>query len=411
MADQSKAPFLPYGRQVIENDDIEAVTQILRGDWLTTGPTVEAFELALAEKVGAKFTVCCSSGTAALHLAMLAMEVGAGDTVIVPSLTFAATANAARFVGADVVFADVDPETGLMTGKTLQAAIDESRDAKPRAVLPVHLNGQCAEPEAISEIAGRNGIEIVEDACHALGTSYLTSDGVECRVGQCQHGDATVFSFHPVKTIAMAEGGAISTNDEKFAARLKRFRSHGLSRDAASFVNSELAFDFEGKPNPWYYEIADLGFNYRLGDINCALGLSQLKKIDRFIARRREITQRYDDGLERLRPTVMPIRREPNMMPAWHLYPVLIDFEHLPIDRADLMNELARRGVGSQVHYIPLHMQAHFQTDKSKRRNAGGLPGAEAYYQKVLSLPLFPSLTNADVDRVIESLGAIIGDR
>lgn len=399
--------MLPYGRQVIEDDDIAAVVDVLQSDWLTTGPSVAAFEEALAERVGAEFAVCCANGTAALHLAAAAIGLGPGDVAVVPSLTFAATANAARFVGAEVVFADVDAETGLLTGETLCEALDRALGRNLKAVFPVHLNGQCADPDGIADVARDGGLRIVEDACHALGSVYPAGDGSACRVGECRHADVAVFSFHPVKTIAAGEGGAITTNDRALYDRLRHIRSHCLTKDPTRFENEHLAFGQDGAPNPWYYEITDLGFNYRLSDLNCALALSQLRKIDRFIERRQSLVARYDRNLSDLAPTVRPVRREPGMAPAWHLYPVLIDFDRLTVDRGELMRRLLDRGVGTQVHYIPLHLQPYYRREVGTPRR---LEGAEAYYRKVLSLPLFPALEDADNDLVVQVLHEVIDE-
>lgn len=397
--------YLPYGRQVIEDDDIEAVVDVLRSDWLTTGPNVEAFETALARQVDAEFAVSCSSGTAALHLAALAVGLGPGDVVVVPSMTFAATANAALYVGADVIFADVDPDTGLMTGDNLQEALDRFRDRNVRAVFPVHLSGQCADPEAISKIATEAGLGLIEDACHALGSSYRVSDGTIALAGECRHCDMAAFSFHPVKTIAVGEGGAVTTNDPALNAQMRRLRSHGLTTAAIDFTNRELAFAGDGRANPWYYEIAELGFNFRLNDISCALGLSQLRKIDRFIERRRDLVRQYCEGLGDLAPLLKPIEQKAGNSTAWHIFPVLIDFDGLGCERAEFMERLKDHGIGSQVHYIPLHLQPFYQ---DRLGDQSRLVGAEAYYEKVLSLPLFPSLSDEDVAYVVQILHAIV---
>jgi UDP-4-amino-4,6-dideoxy-N-acetyl-beta-L-altrosamine transaminase len=402
---RNKRTHLPYGRQVIEDDDVEAVVKVLRGDWLTTGPNVDAFEAALAARVGAKYAVSCSSGTAALHMVAMAMGLGPNDVAVVPSLTFAATANAAFYVGADVIFADVDPDTGLMTGESLQEALERGRGRNIRAVFPVHLNGQCADPEEISRIANKAGLQVIEDACHALGSSYQVSDGAVALAGECRHCDAAVFSFHPVKTIAVGEGGAVTTNDEALNARMRRLRSHGLTRAAADFTNHDLAFASDGTANPWYYEVAELGYNFRLSDISCAMGLSQLRKVDRFIARRQDLVRQYREGLRNLAPLVRPVEQKADNSAAWHIFPVLIDFDRLGCERGQLMEKLRDRGIGTQVHYIPLHLQPFYQNrvgDQSR------LAGAEAYYQKVLSLPLFPSLSDDDVTYVVENLHDIV---
>ena len=297
--------FLPYGRQVIDDDDIAAVVAVLKGDFLTTGPTVEKFEAAFAERVGARFAVACSSGTAALHLATLAAGLGEGDSAIVPTVTFLATANAVRFVGADVVFADVDKATGLLRPEDLEMAIAAS-SGNAKAVLPVHLGGQSADMAAIAKIAKRHGMIVIEDACHALGTTL--DDGV---VGDCQHSAMAAFSFHPVKTIAMGEGGAVTTNDPVLYEKLTRLRNHGMTRDPQRFSNDDLAFGDDGSPNPWYYEMPEVGFNYRASDIHCALGLSQLRKLDAFVSARRSLADTYDRLLAPFAPYDRPSNGRP----------------------------------------------------------------------------------------------------
>ncbi len=390
--------FLPYGRQQIGDDDVAAVTQVLRGDILTTGPKVAAFEAALAGATGASHAVVCSSGTAALHLAAMALNLGPGDKVVVPALTFLATANVARLTGAEVVFADVDAETGLMGVQELSAALSRDGSGQVKAVFPVHYAGQCAAPEELA--AAADGLPVVADSCHALGMAY-GSDG---RVGDCRHAVMETFSFHPVKTVAAGEGGAVTTNDGDLAERLRRLRSHGMTHDADSFVRDELARDGNGDANPWYYEMAELGLNYRLSDIHCALGLSQLAKLDAFCAARRNLAARYDEKLASLAPLVRPLGRVVDCDPAWHLYVTRIDFAALGIERAAVMARLMESGIGTQVHYLPLHMQPYYRD----RYGEMSLPGAEAFYEQALSLPLFPDMKEAEVDYVAETLGHII---
>lgn len=391
-------PFLPYGRHLIEDDDIASVASVMKGDFLTTGPATLAFEQTLAEKTGADNAVVCSSGTAALHLAALALELGPGDAVVVPSITFLATANAARYVGADVVFADVDPDTGLMRPDDFQAAIERAPSAV-KAVFPVHLAGQSPDMPGLAEIARNNNIAVVEDACHALGSSYQAGNS-QSTVGSCLHSDIAAFSFHPVKTIAMGEGGALTTNNEKLARRLKRFSSHGMIREPESFVDNDMAFDDQDAANPWYYEMQEMGFNYRASDIHCALGLSQLKKFDRFAGRRKYLAKLYDKTISPLSPLVRPLGRMPGCDPVWHLYVVLIDFAKASVSRADLMRLMRDKGIGTQVHYIPVHRQPYYQKLYGDVR----LPGAERYYERCLSLPLFPGMDDGDVDRVVSVL-------
>ncbi len=381
-------PFLPYGRQTIEEDDIAAVAQALRGDFLTTGPTVEAFETAFAAKVGADHAVACSNGTASLHLAMLALGVGPGDTCIVPSITFLATANCAAYVGADVVFADVDPDSGLMTPQTLAEALGRAT-GPVKAVLPVHLRGDVCDLPALARLAAEAGAVLVEDAPHALGSTMDFGGGAE-RVGDCRHGVMASFSFHPVKTIATGEGGMLTTNDGALAAKLRSLRSHGMTRPPGA--------------DPWVYEMAQPGFNYRLPDINCALGLSQLGKLDRFTSRRRRLTALYDGRLAETNAVTLAAS------PAWsdpalHLLTVLIDFESLGVTRAEVMARLSAAGIGSQVHYIPVHTQPYWRA----RNGVLDLPGARAWYDRCLSLPLYPAMDDSDVERVAAALEAALG--
>lgn len=394
--------FLPYGRQDVNETDIAAVSEVLRSDYLTTGPEVVRFEEALAANLGVNHVVVCSSGTAALHLSALALGLGSGDTVVVPSLTFAATANAFRLVGAEVIFADVAPRTGLLTPDTLASAIDGRSDIA--AVAPVHLAGQPCDMFAISQIAGAAGASVVEDASHALGTRYRHG-GEWVGVGSCQHGDATTFSFHPVKTVAMGEGGAVVTNDDSFADRLRLYRSHGIRR--RDFEFNEEAVDDRGAANPWYYEVGNVGLNYRANDIGCALARSQLGRLDQFVAKRRDLVEAYRVRLRDHADWIVPIDAVPDAAPGWHLFPVLIEFEKIGMSRAELMTRLRDQGVGTQVHYIPLHRQPYF-VHRYGRQN---LPGADSYYEHTLSLPLFSSLKDDDLDYVVEVLVSIVSEK
>lgn len=404
----SAAP-LPYGRQWIDDDDIAAVAAALRSDWLTTGPIVTGFEEAFADRVGAEHAVVCSSGTAALHLAALALGLGAGDAVIVPSMTFAATANAIRYVDAEVVFADVDPDTGLMGPADVLAALDraEKLGLRVRAVFPVHLNGQVADLNAIAGIAERHRIHVVDDACHAIGSLYRSSEGRVLAVGAGRHSAMTVFSFHPVKNMTTGEGGMLTTNDGALARKLRRLRNHGIVREPVRFENRDLAYDDNRRPHPWYYELPELGFNYRASDIHCALGLSQLRKLDSMLLRRRELIARYEDALQPLAPAIRPVRRVADCVPAWHLCVVLIEGDRPGTDRTAVFHRLAARQIGTQVHYIPLHLQPYYRG----RYGAQYLPGSIEYYRRCLSLPLFPAMADGDVIRVVDALAEIVTGR
>jgi UDP-4-amino-4,6-dideoxy-N-acetyl-beta-L-altrosamine transaminase len=381
--------MLPYGRQVIEDDDIAAVAEALKADFLTTGPTVDAFERAFAETVGAKHAVACANGTAALHLAMLALEAQPGEAVIAPSITFLATANCARYVGAEVVFADVDRDTGLMTPDTLAEALGRLEGRRLRAVLPVHLRGDAAELPALEALARGAGAVLVEDAPHALGTTASFGNVTET-IGDVRHSAMATFSFHPVKTIATGEGGMVTTNDDRLAERLKRLRSHGMVRPEGC--------------EAWWYEMPEPGFNYRLPDILCALGISQLKKLPRFAARRRALATLYAEALTPLAPIVRPAVTPPWSHPVLHLMTALIDFQAAGVSRREVVEALKARGVGSQVHYIPVHTQPYYRA----RYGPLSLPGAEAWYARCLSLPLYPSMADADVALVADALKAAL---
>ena len=391
---------LPYGRHWIDEADIAAVVEALRSERLAHGPKVGAFEAALAGAVGARSAAAASSGTAALHLALAALDVREGDVCIVPSITFLATATAARFCGAEVVFADVDPASGLMTADTLAEAFARA-SGRVAAVLPVHLGGRLCDMDAIAALTRSHGAALIEDACHALGG--VDADGRS--VGACTLSDAACFSFHPVKTIAAGEGGMVTTNDPARAERMRRLANHGVAKDPALLRSPELSLDADGAPNPWSYEQIELGFNYRMNEMEAALGLSQLRRLDRFVRRRRELAGLYDLLLEPLAPAVTPVAARAGDHPALHLYQALIDFEALGVTRAQAMRRLAEEGIATQVHYIPVYRQPYFKARCGGQR----LPGAEAFYARVLALPLFPAMRNEDAGRVVEALGRALG--
>lgn len=378
--------MIPYGKQFIDEDDIAAVTEVLRSDFLTTGPKVAEFEEKLCEVTGAQHAVACSNGTAALHLACIAAGIEKGDTVIVPSVTFLASANAARYCDADVIFSDVNPRTGLMEASHLEEALSRSNGADIKAVIPVHLTGQCADLKAIQSLCAPKGIKIIADACHAIGGELHDRP-----VGVCEIEDFSAFSFHPVKTIATGEGGAITTNDKEAAERMKRSRHHGMNTVPEN--------------GPWYYEMHDLGYNYRLTDIQCVLGISQLNKLEKFVSRRKEITQQYNELLRDMSAAITLPASVPYADPALHIYAIQVDFETLGISRPGLMNALKEEGILTQVHYIPVHKQPYYKNLYGKL----SLKGAEQYYDKTLTLPLYPSMSDDDVVYVVNKLKQIIG--
>jgi len=390
-------PPLPYGRQWIEEDDVAAVVAALRSDMIAHGPRVTGFEQAFAAAVGAREAVACASGTAALHLALASLDVGPGDVCVVPAITFLSTATAARFCGAEVAFADVDPETGLMTPETLEAALAKAGRAK--AVLPVHLGGRLCDMEGIADVAARAGALVVEDASHAVGGV----DAAGAPVGACARSAAATFSFHPVKTLAAGEGGMVALNDPERAGRMRRLRNHGVTHDPALMVEAG-SLDDAGARNPWAYEQVELGFNYRMNELEAALGLSQLGKLSRFVARRRVLADLYLCALSPLAPLVRPVPLGQGA-PGLHLFQVLIDFEAAGVSRAEVMRRLAAEGIATQVHYIPLYRQPYFKDRYGEMR----LAGAEAFYARVLALPLFPAMADSDVERVGAALARVLG--
>ena len=395
--------FLPYGRQAIDEADIAAVVEALRADILTTGPRVDSFEAAFTQQVGARYAVVCSNGTAALHMAVMALDVGPGDVCIAPAVTFVATANCARFEGADVIFADVDPETGLMTPETLKDAVARAGERPIKAVLPVHLAGRAVDVAGVRDVADTVGAAVIEDACHALGTR-TSFNGVSTAVGGCAQSAMACFSFHPVKTIASGEGGMVTTNDPVIAEKLRLARAHGLTRNPGQYLRRDAAFDGD-EVNPWYYEQQLLGYNYRLPDILCALGESQLSKLGHFAERRASLAARYDALMPRLAPLAKGVPALPWCEPTLHLYVTLIDFEAVGRSRREVMEALKARGVGSQVHYIPVPDQPYYLDLYGDQ----DLPGARAYYDRCLSLPLYPAMQDEDVDRVVDALGEVLG--
>jgi len=370
--------FIPYGRQTIDEQDIQAVLQVLKGDYLTTGPAVAQFERRLCEITGAAAAVAVNSGTAALHAAYFAAGLKAGQEIITTPLTFAATANAARYLGADVRFVDIDPATGLIDPKLIEQAIT----SRTGLIAPVDYTGQPADYDTINAIAQKHGLPVVADAAHSLGATYKGRS-----VGTLA--TLTTTSFHPVKPVTTAEGGAILTPHADLAAIASRFRTHGITRDPALLQRNE---------GPWWYEMHDLGFNYRLPDLNCALGISQLSKLDRFLARRRQIAAMYDQGLSSSQDLILP-RVAADVVSGWHLYVVRLAGD--ASRRRAVVEYLHQQKIGVQVHYIPVHLQPYYQSLGFK---AGMFPQAEDFYSRCFSLPIFPAMSDADVSRVIEKV-------
>ena len=393
--------FLPYGKHNVTEDDIQAVVEVLKSDWLTQGPTVPEFEEALANHQGSLHAVACSSGTTGLHLAMLGLGLNEGDAVVTTPNTFVATANCARYVGARVLFADINPSTGLIDPKSVARLLEKDREHTIKAVIPVHFAGQPANLPAIYEMARQHGARVVDDACHAIGATY-EHNGQSYHLGGNPHSDLTVFSFHPVKHVAMGEGGAVVTDHDELAERLRLFRNHGIER--SGFVNIDMAFSADGIPNPWYHEMGELGFNFRLTDIHAALGLSQMKRLPESLQKRREIAETYGRLIAREfgRDEVTPLGLRSGVSHAYHLYVVRVAFSRFGVSRAVTMNRMRANGIGTQVHYIPVHLQPYYRTVSPT--DPWNMPGTEAYYESTLSLPMYPELTETDIQRVVNEL-------
>lgn len=389
--------MIPYGKHHVDEEDIQAVVDVLRNGALTQGPTVEAFEHAVAEYVGVKYAVAVSSGTAALHLAALVAGIGPGKSLVTSPITFVASSNAALYAGGRPAFADIDPDTINISPDSLEEALGKNPDI--RAVIPVHFAGLPCDMPAIKAAADQAGAVVIEDAAHALGAQY--PDGQ--RVGCCANSLMTIFSFHPVKAIAAGEGGMITTNDESTYRKLLRLRSHGINKldDPLQFPEQAVT---DGVRDPWYYEMQDLGFHFRITDIQCALGLSQLKKLDRFIARRRQLVRQYDEAFAGMQ-NCQPVQVEGRDLSAHHLYVLRIDFEKVSLSRGEVMRELKSRQVGSQVHYIPVPAQPYYRRLGFRPED---YPNAQKYYQEALSIPLFYDLTDGQQKQVIDALKELL---
>ncbi len=392
-------PFIPYGRQSIDDDDIAAVVAVLKGDWLTQGPTVAAFEKAVAERTGARHAVAVATGTAALHAACFAAGVGPGSEIVTAPITFAASGNCALYLGGEVRFADIRADTYCLDPAKLEAAIGPTT----RAIVPVDFTGQPADMNEINAIAKRHGLMVIEDAAHSLGATYRGRP-----VGTLA--DMTILSFHPVKHVATGEGGMVLTDNDVLAARLRLFRTHGITGEAAEMTLAEQAADADG-PNTakqknqgkagWYYEMQELGFNYRITDLQCALGISQMGKLEYFLERRRAIARRYSDAFARSPLLTVP-HQEGDRESAWHLYMLRLRLSAMGRTRREVFEDLRGRGIGVHVHYIPLHLQPYYRQRYGHRR--GDFPVAEAYYDSALTIPLFPAMTDEMVERVIAAV-------
>lgn len=393
--------FIPYGRQEITEEDIAAVNKVLRSDFLTQGPAIEEFEKAVCEESGSAFAVACNNGTAALHLAAIAADISCGDTVIVSSVTFVASANCARFNGARVLFADIDPKTLTMSPVSCRKLLEKARESgvKVKAVVTVDLAGHPCDMQAFAALKKEFGFVWIQDACHSIGASWEDSLGIRWKVGEWPEVDLTVYSFHPVKHITTGEGGMITTHSPEMAEKMRLFRTHGITRKPEDFLLADEAHDDSGSVNPWYYEMQQLGFNYRLTDIQAALGTSQLKRLAAGIVRRQQIVAAYQ-----IRLAADPFIKFPTVAEgvshAYHLAVVMIDYAAAGKTRAQVMNFLRQRNIGTQVHYMPVPMMPYYRNDCDLQT----VSNAVAYYRQALSLPCFPQMSDGDVDLVCSAL-------
>ena len=385
--------MIPYARQDVNEADIEEVVRVLRSDWLTQGPAIGRFEDAAAKYLGAGHAVAVSSGTAALHLACLGMGLKPGDWLWTSPVTFVASANCALFCGARADFVDIDARSYNLSVECLEKKLDAAKKAKklPKILIPVHLAGQSCEMASIFALSKKYGFKIIEDASQAIGGSYRGK-----KIGRCEFSDAAVFSFHPAKTITTGEGGMVTTNDDALAKKIARLRTHGITRDPA---------EMEGEPDgPWHYQQLDLGLNYRMTDIQAALGLSQLRRIDEFIRRRTFLAERYDEKLKGL-PITTP-RLHPDAISGWHLYVVRLKLDEIKKTHRQVFEELRAAGIGANLHHVPVHLHPYYQKLGFK---PGDFPQAEKYYREAITLPLYTKLSESEQDYVVQCLENILG--
>ena len=394
----NKKENISYGKQSIDENDVEAVCSVLRSNWLTQGPKVREFEEALADYCGAKYCIAVCNGTAALHLACLALDIGSGDIGLTSPITFMASVNCIAYCGAIPVFADIDPETLCLLMSEVETYCKEQ--SPPKVVIPVDFAGVPADLPKLKELSDKYGFKVIEDAAHAIGSTY-TYQNREYTCGSCAHTDLAIFSFHPVKTITTGEGGAVLTNDSDLAYRIRCLANHGIERNLSRFVSSDIASSHLPMANSWYHEMQYLGYNYRITDIQSALGLSQLRKLSTFKERRKIIVRRYNEGFQMFAEKGM-LELPPwptNMDPCFHLYVLRVRNKGENF-RDKVFTELQKQGIYPQVHYIPVHLQPYYQ--KHFEYRSGDFPYAESYYRKALSLPLYPMLNDEQIDYVID---------
>lgn len=380
-----------YGHQHITEKDIQAVERVLHSDWLTQGPAIEAFEKKVANYCGAKYAVAVTNATSALHIACKAAGLGEDDVLWTSPITFTASANCGRYCGADVDFVDIDDKTYNMSVAELQHKL-ETAVKKPKVVIPVHLAGQSCDMESIKALADEYGFKIIEDASHATGADYKNT-----KVGSCRYSDMTVFSFHPVKIVTTGEGGIVLTNNKELYEKLKLYRSHGITRDSDLMTQEANG--------PWYYQQIELGFNYRMTDMQAALGCSQMDSLDEFVARRRYLVKRYNEKLKNL-PLRTPYQDEATN-PSWHIYIIRVDFTKVKLSKKEIFARMRDRGIVLNLHYIPVHTQPYYQKLGFQK---GDFPVSEKYYEEAITLPLYYDLTDEQQDEVIEALKEVLAE-
>lgn len=378
-----------YGHQHITEKDIQAVEKVLRSNYLTQGPIIETFEKKVANYCGAKYAVAVTNATSALHIACKAAGLGEGDVLWTSPITFTASANCGRYCGADVDFVDIDDKTYNMSVAELRHKL-ETAVQKPKVVIPVHLAGQSCDMETIKALADEYGFKIIEDASHATGADYKNT-----KVGSCRYSDMTVFSFHPVKIVTTGEGGIILTNNKELYEKLKLYRSHGITRDS-DLMTQEA-------DGPWYYQQIELGFNYRMTDLQAALGCSQMDSLDEFVARRRYLVRRYNEKMKDL-PIRTPYQSE-DTNPSWHIYIIRVDFTKVVLSKKEIFARMRDRGIALNLHYIPVHTQPYYQNFGFKK---GDFPVSETYYEEAITLPLYYDLTDEQQDQIIQALKDVL---
>ena len=379
-----------YGKQSIDENDIDAVVEVLKSDFLTQGPAIEKFEKCVAEYCGAKYAVAVTSATAALHISCLSAGLGKDDILWTSPITFTASANCGRYCGADVDFVDIDPSTYNMSIAELEKKL-QAAEIKPRVVVPVHLTGQSCEMDKIYKLSQKYGFKVIEDASHAIGADYK-----ETKVGCCKYSDMTVFSFHPVKIVTTGEGGMVLTNDKDLYEKLVLYRSHGITRDPKLMTGTA--------DGPWYYQQIDLGFNYRMTDMQAALGYSQMQKVNEFVSKRRYLAKRYNELLKNINGIQLPDQNE-DTKSSWHLYVVRVDFSKISKTKNQIFAEMKEKGICLNLHYIPVHTQPYYENLGFK---GGDFPNSEKYYEEAFTLPLYYSLTDEQQDHIVKSLVEVL---